>query len=176
MKTGQSVSQRLSPGHPHNTLLVFLMYSFIRASPNALALHSCTLDWQVLDHQKHQPHGRDALGTIHQERLEKTRLNMSTSGHVNAVRTLYRRVLNLHRRLPLQQKALGNQYARDEFRRHKNVSKEQATEFLQEWKVCCTNIFKLCTKDRLRASLYFLLYLSLLFELPYEEDAIYLVL
>ena len=57
------------------------------------------------------------------------------SSHVFAVRRLYRRVLTLHRRLPLEQKALGDQYAKDEFRRNKNASIEQAAEFLNEWKV-----------------------------------------
>jgi len=48
---------------------------------------------------------------------------------------LYRRILKLHNNLPLIPKALGDQYVRDEFRRHKNATQEQITEFIQEWKV-----------------------------------------
>jgi len=48
---------------------------------------------------------------------------------------LYRRILKLHKNLPLIPKALGDQYLRDEFRRHKNATQEQITEFIQEWKV-----------------------------------------
>ena len=64
------------------------------------------------------------------QRLSKKRIKMSAGA-----RTLYRRILALHRRLPLEQKALGDQYVKAEFRRHINVSKEQALEFLQEWEV-----------------------------------------
>lgn len=48
---------------------------------------------------------------------------------------LYRRILKLHRNLPLTAKALGDQYLKDEFRRHKNATREQLTEFIQEWKM-----------------------------------------
>ena len=57
------------------------------------------------------------------------------ASHVYAVKTLYRRILTLHRGLPLTLRALGDQYVKDEFRRHKDVTKEQATDFLQHWKV-----------------------------------------
>lgn len=63
---------------------------------------------------------------------------MSRSSHVYLVKTLYRRILTLHRTLPITLKALGDQYVKDEFRRHKDVSLEQAEQFVQEWKVCFT--------------------------------------
>lgn len=54
---------------------------------------------------------------------------------MNSAVKLYRRILKLHRNLPLASKALGDQYLKDEFRRHKNASREQVAEFIQEWKV-----------------------------------------
>ncbi|XP_070364901.1 succinate dehydrogenase assembly factor 3, mitochondrial isoform X1 [Equus asinus] len=53
--------------------------------------------------------------------------------HVSRVRALYRRLLLLHRVLPPDLKALGDQYVKDEFRRHKTVGSEEAQRFLQEW-------------------------------------------
>ncbi|XP_004862781.1 succinate dehydrogenase assembly factor 3, mitochondrial [Heterocephalus glaber] len=55
--------------------------------------------------------------------------------HVSRVRALYRRILQLHRLLPVHLKALGDQYVKDEFRRHKTVGSEEAQRFLQEWEV-----------------------------------------
>lgn len=37
--------------------------------------------------------------------------------------------------MPITLKALGDQYVKDEFKRNKNATLEQAEEFLQEWKV-----------------------------------------
>ncbi|KAL6074340.1 hypothetical protein STEG23_012090 [Scotinomys teguina] len=53
--------------------------------------------------------------------------------HVSRVRSLYKSILQLHRALPLDLKALGDQYVKDEFRRHKNVGSGEAQRFLQEW-------------------------------------------
>ncbi|XP_034257693.1 succinate dehydrogenase assembly factor 3, mitochondrial [Pantherophis guttatus] len=53
--------------------------------------------------------------------------------HVSQVRTLYKKILQLHRVLPLELKALGDQYVKDEFRRHKSISLQEARHFLQEW-------------------------------------------
>ncbi|XP_008853437.1 succinate dehydrogenase assembly factor 3, mitochondrial isoform X2 [Nannospalax galili] len=53
--------------------------------------------------------------------------------HVLRVRALYRRILQLHRVLPPDLKALGDQYVKDEFRRHKTVGSGEAQRFLQEW-------------------------------------------
>ncbi|XP_067602446.1 succinate dehydrogenase assembly factor 3, mitochondrial isoform X4 [Pseudorca crassidens] len=55
--------------------------------------------------------------------------------HVSRVRALYRRILLLHRVLPRDLKALGDQYVKDEFRRHKTVGSDEAERFLQEWEV-----------------------------------------
>ncbi|XP_015266432.1 PREDICTED: succinate dehydrogenase assembly factor 3, mitochondrial [Gekko japonicus] len=57
----------------------------------------------------------------------------SVSHHVSRVRALYRMILRLHRALPLELKTLGDQYVKDEFRRHKSVSFTEAQRFLQEW-------------------------------------------
>lgn len=57
------------------------------------------------------------------------------ASHVFVVKSLYRRILNLHRKMPITLKALGDQYVKDEFKRNKNATLEQAEEFLQEWKV-----------------------------------------
>uniref|UniRef100_A0A4X2JRR0 Succinate dehydrogenase assembly factor 3 n=2 Tax=Vombatus ursinus TaxID=29139 RepID=A0A4X2JRR0_VOMUR len=53
--------------------------------------------------------------------------------HVSRVRALYRRLLVLHRALPPDLRALGDQYVKDEFRRHKGVGREEALRFLREW-------------------------------------------
>ncbi|XP_043823273.1 succinate dehydrogenase assembly factor 3, mitochondrial [Dromiciops gliroides] len=53
--------------------------------------------------------------------------------HVSRVRLLYRRLLALHRALPPDLRALGDQYVKDEFRRHKGVGREEALRFLREW-------------------------------------------
>jgi len=53
--------------------------------------------------------------------------------HTQRVRILYKTILKLHRGFPLELQALGDQYAKDEFRRHKNATPEQAQTFMQEW-------------------------------------------
>ncbi|XP_078534543.1 succinate dehydrogenase assembly factor 3, mitochondrial [Lissotriton helveticus] len=53
--------------------------------------------------------------------------------HVLQVRSLYKRILMLHRALPLDLKALGDQYVKDEFRRHKTVNPTEARRFMKEW-------------------------------------------
>ncbi|XP_075684879.1 succinate dehydrogenase assembly factor 3, mitochondrial [Rhinoderma darwinii] len=55
------------------------------------------------------------------------------SSHVAQVRALYRKILLLHRTLPLHLRALGDQYVKDEFRRHKNVGQAEAKLFMKEW-------------------------------------------
>ncbi|XP_043244149.1 succinate dehydrogenase assembly factor 3, mitochondrial-like isoform X3 [Amphibalanus amphitrite] len=56
-----------------------------------------------------------------------------TLTHVQSVRMLYKSVLRLHRGLPAELKALGDQYVRDEFRRHRDAPAREAGLFLQEW-------------------------------------------
>ncbi|KAI2652655.1 succinate dehydrogenase assembly factor mitochondrial [Labeo rohita] len=53
--------------------------------------------------------------------------------HVSAVRSLYKRILMLHRFMPIDLRALGDQYVKDEFRRHKTASGEEVTRFMTEW-------------------------------------------
>ncbi|XP_018410630.1 PREDICTED: succinate dehydrogenase assembly factor 3, mitochondrial [Nanorana parkeri] len=55
------------------------------------------------------------------------------SSHVSQVRTLYKKIFLLHRTLPLHLKALGDQYVKEEFRRHKHVSPAEAKLFMKEW-------------------------------------------
>ncbi|XP_070537121.1 succinate dehydrogenase assembly factor 3, mitochondrial-like [Ptychodera flava] len=57
------------------------------------------------------------------------------ASHASAVRALYKRVLSLHRGLPLDLRGIGDQYVKDEFRRHKNASKEEVQKFMKEWEV-----------------------------------------
>ncbi|KAM9838914.1 succinate dehydrogenase assembly factor 3, mitochondrial [Aulostomus maculatus] len=58
---------------------------------------------------------------------------MATPGHVSRVRSLYKRILVLHRFLPIDLRALGDQYVKDEFRRHKGASTEEVKGFMREW-------------------------------------------
>lgn len=44
-------------------------------------------------------------------------------------------ILRLHRSLPLEMRAIGDQYVKDEFRRHKQVNPAEAYVFMQEWTV-----------------------------------------
>ncbi|XP_044147700.1 succinate dehydrogenase assembly factor 3, mitochondrial [Bufo gargarizans] len=55
------------------------------------------------------------------------------SSHVSQVRSLYKKILLLHRTLPLHLRALGDQYVKDEFRRHKDVGRAEAKLFMKEW-------------------------------------------
>mmetsp|Transcript_36352 Transcript_36352/g.43989 ORF Transcript_36352/g.43989 Transcript_36352/m.43989 type:complete len:117 (+) Transcript_36352:384-734(+) len=49
---------------------------------------------------------------------------------------LYRQVLRSHRLLPAPMRSLGDRYARDEFRRHREseTTPEQWTEFAVQWR------------------------------------------
>ncbi|XP_037096433.1 succinate dehydrogenase assembly factor 3, mitochondrial [Syngnathus acus] len=47
--------------------------------------------------------------------------------------SLYKRILVLHRFLPLHLRALGDDYVKDEFRRHKNASPDEVKSFMKEW-------------------------------------------
>ncbi|XP_036949035.1 succinate dehydrogenase assembly factor 3, mitochondrial [Acanthopagrus latus] len=58
---------------------------------------------------------------------------MAASAHVSRVRSMYKRILVLHRFLPIDLKALGDQYVKDEFRRHKTASPEAVKSFMAEW-------------------------------------------
>lgn len=58
---------------------------------------------------------------------------MAHPAHVSVVRSLYKRILLLHRFLPIHLRALGDQYVKDEFRRNKSASGEDVTRFMREW-------------------------------------------
>ncbi|XP_006012087.1 succinate dehydrogenase assembly factor 3, mitochondrial [Latimeria chalumnae] len=49
------------------------------------------------------------------------------------VRALYKKLLWLHRLLPLELKTLGDQYVKEEFRRNKTASPGEAKRFMIEW-------------------------------------------
>ncbi|KAF3172005.1 acetate non-utilizing protein 9 [Orbilia oligospora] len=49
---------------------------------------------------------------------------------------LYRRILRAHRHLPAEQRALGDHYVRDEWRKHKDVENPvHIIAFLTEWQL-----------------------------------------
>lgn len=60
---------------------------------------------------------------------------MFITQHIRQVRALYKGLLKLHRGLPYQLQAMGDQYVKDEFRRHKDVPKAEADIFMAEWTV-----------------------------------------
>lgn len=60
---------------------------------------------------------------------------MASRTHVQRVRILYKTILRLHRGLPAEVQPLGNNYVRDEFRRHKKCVESEAIIFLHEWTV-----------------------------------------
>ncbi|KAL3986284.1 Complex 1 protein (LYR family) protein [Acanthocheilonema viteae] len=55
---------------------------------------------------------------------------------------LYKRILRLHYGLPKEMRIIGDQYVKTEFRKHKNVSSEQAVIFLKEWREYSTILSK----------------------------------
>ena len=55
--------------------------------------------------------------------------------HIARVRALYKALLRLHRSLPLQMKALGDQYVKEEFRLHKKANEAETEVFMHEWTV-----------------------------------------
>jgi Complex1_LYR-like len=59
----------------------------------------------------------------------------SPSIHVTRVRSLYKAILRLNRGLPTELNELGNMYTRDEFKRHKKCTPEEAHVFMVEWSV-----------------------------------------
>ncbi|XDV34557.1 hypothetical protein PO909_004708 [Leuciscus waleckii] len=74
---------------------------------------------------------------------------MAHPAHVSVVRSLYKRILLLHRFLPIDLRALGDQYVKDEFRRNKSASGEDVTRFMTEWQpicICCQCIVSVVVK------------------------------
>lgn len=62
-------------------------------------------------------------------------MNSNISSHIQRVRMLYKTILKLHRGLPKEIQPLGNNYAKEEFKRHKKCTAEQAVVFMNEWTV-----------------------------------------
>jgi len=56
-------------------------------------------------------------------------------GHAANVRLLYKSIFRLHRGLPHELRAIGDAYAREEFKRHLTASEEHTRAFMQEWSV-----------------------------------------
>lgn len=78
--------------------------------------------------------------------------------HRSTVLRLYKTILRLHQSLPTELRVLGNEYVRDEFRRHKKAQPEFVTNFMVEWSVS----IPLKTKQH-SSVIQFLLFRSLLF-------------
>ncbi|KAG3256780.1 succinate dehydrogenase complex assembly factor 3 [Ictidomys tridecemlineatus] len=68
--------------------------------------------------------------------------------HVSQVHSLCRRILQLHRVLPLDLKSLSDQYVKDEFRRHKIIGSDEAQRFLQEWEVYASVLWEQANEYR----------------------------
>jgi len=60
--------------------------------------------------------------------------------HVRQVRVLYKAILRLHRGLVPELRALGDQYVRDEFKRHRNAEPPFIPIFMSEWTVRCIKL------------------------------------
>ncbi|KAM3968478.1 succinate dehydrogenase assembly factor 3 [Aphomia sociella] len=67
---------------------------------------------------------------------------MSSTEHLFRVRRLYKLIFRVHRALPAELRILGDNYARDEFKRHKNCNAEEAKIFLNEWTDYAINLAK----------------------------------
>lgn len=70
--------------------------------------------------------------------------------HVLQIRALYKKILVLHRFMPLHLRALGDQYVKEEFRRHKSASPEQVQHFMKEWEVKRHSMISVATRWRYR--------------------------
>lgn len=55
---------------------------------------------------------------------------------------LYKLILRLHCGLPKEVHLIGDEYVKDEFRRHKNASPEKVALFLKEWTRYCMVLSK----------------------------------
>ncbi|XP_032831413.2 succinate dehydrogenase assembly factor 3, mitochondrial isoform X2 [Petromyzon marinus] len=67
--------------------------------------------------------------------------------HATRVRCLYRRLLQLHRHLPVEMAELGDRYVKDEFRRNKTAGPRLAEQFLAEWEAYATTLHTQVTQD-----------------------------
>lgn len=67
---------------------------------------------------------------------------MSGTEHILRVRRLYKLIFRMHRALPPELRIMGDNYARDEFKRHKKCNPDEAKVFLNEWTVRINIFFK----------------------------------
>ncbi|XP_033148933.1 succinate dehydrogenase assembly factor 3, mitochondrial [Drosophila busckii] len=58
---------------------------------------------------------------------------LSQLTHPQRVRLLYKTILRLHRGLPRELRSLGDNYVRDEFRRHLKCNPMESQLFMTEW-------------------------------------------
>ena len=77
---------------------------------------------------------------------------MPIAQHTRQVRALYKGLLRLHRGLPFQLQAMGDQYVKDEFRRHKEVPKAEADIFMTEWTVSTIKYLNFLTQENFAVS------------------------
>ncbi|KAH8369458.1 hypothetical protein KR009_011275 [Drosophila setifemur] len=62
-----------------------------------------------------------------------SKILISQLTHPQRVRLLYKTILRLHRGMPAELRALGDNYVRDEFRRHLKCNPMEAQLFMTEW-------------------------------------------
>lgn len=65
---------------------------------------------------------------------------------------MYKRILILHRFMPIDLRALGDQYVKDEFRRAKSASSVEVKSFMTEWEVRDTDTLILDQSEMLTSS------------------------
>jgi hypothetical protein len=90
--------------------------------------------------------------------------------HRLTVLRLYKTILRLHQSLPIELRALGNQYVRDEFRRHKNAQPDFVTNFMVEWSV------SILPREKKRTKYDLFLSFLLFFFLPVQSSSFYDIL
>lgn len=67
---------------------------------------------------------------------------MFAADHGSRVRRLYKLIFRVHRALPPELRIMGDNYARDEFKRHKKCNPPEAKIFLTEWTVSMKHIYE----------------------------------
>ncbi|XP_042745206.1 succinate dehydrogenase assembly factor 3, mitochondrial [Lagopus muta] len=63
-------------------------------------------------------------------------------------RSLYRRILLLHRALPPALRELGDRYVKEEFKKHKAAGPAEARRFLREWENYAALIWQQINDDK----------------------------
>ena len=67
---------------------------------------------------------------------------MAGNLHKSNILSLYKIILRLHQRLPLDLKTLGDLYVKSEFKLHKNCAPDFVPQFVQQWTAYATNLHK----------------------------------